>query len=510
MTVDIKIIVQTPNTYRIPNIQSINIIEDITQQTQLATIICNNFSLPQDVTDIIGSKTDIFLSYFKNGVSQEKKHRFSGYISSYIIEDSMTTIELEDEMYVLKNKLSGLKQSFPSPIRENIFRHPQEDILTDNSFLNEPLKLHHILYYCSNITGFDKKVYCYDLEIGKTRMNDFLSYSEVIALLSEKFGFHAYMKLDGDVTTKGEYSFIDPVLYVGSKYMYEADGYEIKSLIKDNGISKNYIRKSIKKGKENEEENYPVQTKATKSPNKIKIRNNIPFHKFAYPYTPGYNHILSHDIFVRYTKKDDLYVIVKSLNTLTNVVNIVSLPTDKYAVEETKILNAMADEAAKKDQLIQYIKDYTSAKETSKSYVEKNNIINVKETKLSPIEYEKLKAKAIESKAQLDAIEQEDNALSDYIALNKEHTNYISIDIPDLTLETMNLLAHQAYDNYIPDGSAGSFSTYGEPIVKIGDLVQIKIKDLIECYWVDRVETTFSVDGGYRQNITLGNKYQII
>lgn len=94
------------------------------------------------------------------------------------------------------------------------------------------------------------------------------------------------------------------------------------------------------------------------------------------------------------------------------------------------------------------------------------------------------------------------------------------VEIGDLEGETRTLkfynqsmtelkkAAHREYNRLMYDGWRGSFTAFGEPFVKHGDIVEIQYERETEKtgrYWVDKVKYSFGTNG-YRQTINLGAK----
>ena len=106
-----------------------------------------------------------------------------------------------------------------------------------------------------------------------------------------------------------------------------------------------------------------------------------------------------------------------------------------------------------------------------------------------------------------------DNA---YVVLDGNRANNITIDVPNLDVETLKEMALEAYNNYEDSSLVGSFTTFGFPHVKIGDIVQLKISagsiegydaNIEGLFYVDKVIRTVSTEWGSRQIITIGPRY---
>lgn len=74
------------------------------------------------------------------------------------------------------------------------------------------------------------------------------------------------------------------------------------------------------------------------------------------------------------------------------------------------------------------------------------------------------------------------------------------------SLEQLKTLANRDLDRLKYTGYRGHFTTFGEPVVRHGDIVELydpEEKEKDGKYWVDKVVTEFGMNG-YRQEITLG------
>lgn len=81
-----------------------------------------------------------------------------------------------------------------------------------------------------------------------------------------------------------------------------------------------------------------------------------------------------------------------------------------------------------------------------------------------------------------------------------------TLNFYNLSKSELKEAADREKERLIYDGWRGSFTAFGEPFVKQGDIVKLKLtveSDKEGFYWVDSVKTSFST-GGFRQEIKLG------
>lgn len=81
-----------------------------------------------------------------------------------------------------------------------------------------------------------------------------------------------------------------------------------------------------------------------------------------------------------------------------------------------------------------------------------------------------------------------------------------TLNFYDMTTSELRAAASREMERLKYDGWRGSFTAFGEPMVKHGDIVQLtsdKDSDKTGSYWVDAVDTVFGTDG-FRQSIKLG------
>jgi len=81
-----------------------------------------------------------------------------------------------------------------------------------------------------------------------------------------------------------------------------------------------------------------------------------------------------------------------------------------------------------------------------------------------------------------------------------------TLNFYNLSKSELKEAADREKERLIYDGWRGSFTAFGKPFVKQGDIVKLKLtveSDKEGFYWVDSVKTSFST-GGFRQEIKLG------
>jgi len=111
----------------------------------------------------------------------------------------------------------------------------------------------------------------------------------------------------------------------------------------------------------------------------------------------------------------------------------------------------------------------------------------------------KLKVKAISNKADGSKIE---------IELGDENGEQRTLNFYDLDKVALKKYAEAELERLKYDGWRGSFTAFGEPFVRHGDIVELQKEghsDQTGKYWVDKVVYSFGTDG-YRQKITLGSR----
>jgi len=111
----------------------------------------------------------------------------------------------------------------------------------------------------------------------------------------------------------------------------------------------------------------------------------------------------------------------------------------------------------------------------------------------------KLKVKAISNNADGTKLE---------IELGDADGESRTLNFYDLTKSELKEFAQREIERLKYDGWRGSFTAFGEPFVRHGDVVELEHaedSDKKGFYYVDKVVYTFGIDG-YRQEITLGAK----
>ncbi len=87
--------------------------------------------------------------------------------------------------------------------------------------------------------------------------------------------------------------------------------------------------------------------------------------------------------------------------------------------------------------------------------------------------------------------------------------NINTFKIPYLTLKELTNLCENRLKGLNYTGYRGTFKTFGEPVIKVNDDVQIinkKVTEMQGRYRVRSVNTTYGVNEGYRQNIEVSKK----
>lgn len=506
----------------IPEVYSFDIDDSLTTLTNTGTIIIpkNIFTVVEQKERKYGKQGELTGSYSisntfvvneavpitKNVLREGKRvwlfandeNIFIGYIT--FVKELLETFEItvEDEMYKLK-KLQTSKFSIPLTIEKNGFaiydkriplEKPQVQIFP-GIFVGEKLKLHHILYYIFTNAGYsDKEIYCFDLDIGKLKLNDYLQPAEIIKLLIDRFGFFAYFKLQDQ-----ENSILKKqVLYVGSKYWSTNQAIKISDTIK-------LVSDRIKKGSKD-----ISQTDVIKKSSTV-FDDSVSMIEFAYPYIEGMNCIIEHNLQFVDTKQQDLIVVVKSVQSHSSDLFIGSYPPDKRTADIENAHKLYCDILS--DEL-EVKRSYRLA-EKFKSDSKKTTLT----TEQKKAKFKRL-LQAADRKDDYVRKRKEELKASDYIQLSREASNYITIELPDLTKEKCEELAKERYNQVKKSGFQGTFRTFGDPYVSVGDVVSISLGGYydedgvltgsIHYHYVDKVYREYS-EGGYYQTITIGNEY---
>lgn len=101
-----------------------------------------------------------------------------------------------------------------------------------------------------------------------------------------------------------------------------------------------------------------------------------------------------------------------------------------------------------------------------------------------------------------------------YPEITNDPDNVINLNLINLDLNSLKVIVKEKYDNLDKGGFTGDITTFGIPVINVGDIVDLTynlsyIQDqeqlIKEKYYVNEVITSFGTDG-YNQQITLGNK----
>ncbi len=111
-------------------------------------------------------------------------------------------------------------------------------------------------------------------------------------------------------------------------------------------------------------------------------------------------------------------------------------------------------------------------------------------------------------KIKVKAISNNKNGTKTEIELGDETGDQRTLNFYNLTVTQLKEHAERELERLKYDGWRGSFTAFGEPIVKHGDIIELKKQDdstgdKTGQYWVDKVVYSFGTDG-FRQKITLG------
>jgi len=86
----------------------------------------------------------------------------------------------------------------------------------------------------------------------------------------------------------------------------------------------------------------------------------------------------------------------------------------------------------------------------------------------------------------------------------------IELNLPNLSKEELKKYVLSTWNNYPTAGYKGEFTTFLKPIIRIGDIITVKIENSLEViteeHYVDSVNITLDANSGLTQIITLGLK----
>lgn len=439
---------------------SIQVNDDVDTLTNTATIVIplkntyfakGELILENDNNQIysINSKDNPYINIFA-GYDNMLNEIFKGYIVDIEYVDNGIALHCEDEMSVLKRS-KFLKNSFSSKLKKNTIRKNSTD------FTNHKFTLAHLLLWMFEQEGLDTNydIYCANLALGNLRIQEKLSPAEILEEIKNKYGIYVYFKYEYLAGKNGSLNRTTPRLYVGWKYWGGRSGIKVTDYLFDTEIGS-----TTKDGGS-------IRTFTDFS--EVKVDDLTKLHKFAdkmYPEIEGlYNRIVDDKLVWVKTDKDKLSVI--GISNGTNNPPLVSLyPPD--------------DNTLKKLQL-KYKGDNNTTKEERES---------------------------------------EKDSLDDFTIISANNPNTIKIAIPSLDLPTLNSLVKETYDNYEDSSFTGQVITFGSyplsTLVSIGDIIVISIDNSYSnnakitneySYYVDKVTRIINPKDGYRQVITLGNRY---
>jgi len=465
-TLDHKKIQPKTTDYESVSLKGINdllVLEDVDMLTGTATFtiplnvfILNKYGLfykstnAQDVDAYYHIPMDAKIAIFASYDYHNLRQIFKGYIVKYKMADDNLTFECEDLMRFLKLE-PKLKQSFPKEITA--------DLIKDNVFTGETFNLRHLIYWMFRNENTEKNPDYYNELPYK---NVFVIPEMDLDKLVMENKMHPATILDklNDVETYYFRNFLVADNFqdvsVGSK-VYRIPDYNLF-------IGwKNWANQSTV--------NVLDDIKGAKKSNPVRIGKDshiLTISEFEYPYRPTIdnnahysNVMLSHNIELVDTGKTKLVVIVITEKEDGTIPPAFYYPKDSAEAQKLISLQKLSDTDL----------DNFQKKEDAK-----------------------------------------DDSKVDYVRLIEDESNTIRIKLPGLTNTQMESLAKYRYDNYADDGYTGTFTTFGEPYIRVGDVVRLTMKfnkdddyDTLS-YFVDKVERNIN-DSGYTQTIKIGNRY---
>lgn len=375
---------------------------------------------------------------------------FKGYLVSYDIQEENLLFNCEDQMRFLKLQ-PKLKKSFPSSITIGT--------IEDNLFLNERFTLRHLIYW---MFRNDSTIRQQGTALSDEYIKNIQPFSHIYVIPDLKLDKLVMDNMVHPATILDKLN--DSEAYYFRAFV-RADNFQeigvdgITYLIPEYNLYvgwKNWLGLDaidVKQEILNKgKSQYVTIGKDTEHSNNL---------KFAYPRLAGTNPILSHTIKWNDTKKDKLVIKVITENA-NGEVAIYYYPTS--SAESLKL------------QTLQKVDD---------TDLESTEVIN------------KIKA----------------SGDKDYFSIVDSEENNITIKMPGLEQKDALELAKYRYDNYKDAGYRGTFTTFGEPYIRTGDIIELNLKiypnqEVYDrfSYYVDKVERYLN-DDGYTQTITIGNRY---
>jgi len=464
-----KIQKETITKYKLRNVVSCSINEDANNLTQTA-----NFTLPIKNTVLKKNETinGVFTKgylLFKNdyriyegqqvlidmGYDGKLQTRFIGYITNFKEVNSTIVIELEDSMYKLKRTIQ-MKKNFP----QNMITKYNDE--TGNTDKEEPFNLYHLNQWITqtlynhqkadDLTTFVPKIRCFSTEIGKLVMKDAITPAEVLQYFYK------------DVFNMKAFFRLEWVESKRDKNNFDYLMQPILYVGWDNWNLQEYVEFNVV----NDEVFFDTYNFIDKNISEHKVKySNI--YKFMYPYeynnTNQYNPIVENKIEWKNTDKDNLKITAVSFDLITNNKRVV-VYQDGVIYKEDAITKAESAEKLKR-------KKDKQAELT-------NNTTTIKDT----------------------------NNLQVY--------NEITLNYPNLSLTALEEKVTEYLVKFPDNGLSGSFTVLGEPYIRQGDIVDLKIDNnhidtapsnyFVGEYYVKSVYTTFDSSSGIKQKITIGNK----
>jgi len=478
--------------YQIRNINSCEFSETYNNLTQTGffTIPIKNTVLYRDTMDnntfvpgylFFKSGQKLFIGdslIIDIGYGNHYQTRFIGYITKFEETDDLMTIHFEDSMYMLK-KTIAIKNSFPKVIPVDFFYN--------NKFNKEEFKLNHLVYWILQTLMNYKpqteknilvpKTRTYETKLGKVLIKDPVTPAEIFKYyLKNVFNMKVFFRNEyvndnyPTPSTKFE-NVMEPVLYIGwSNWNGIA--------FKEYGVvqSKKQSKSSSKKGDSGEDIITVDLEDIGRSSGDFQGFKYSQTFKFAYPYHPSYNPIVENNLEWYNTDKHNLKVSTQSTITV----------------------------------IYQYGEFTTKIKDNSKKRKKK----------------EKDDKKLLDKKLLNTTVVKDLNTLETF--------NEVNLSYPNLSKDELKTKCEEYYKSYPDSGLKGSFTILGEPYVRQGDLVQLrldtshvdaiinvfnksnkkptmnKLKEelLFVTYYIKAVKTSFTQDGGLRQILTIDKEYK--
>lgn len=415
------------------------------------------------------------------GYDNNYQTRFVGFIREFKEESDLISFYCEDLMYKLKRSIE-LKKNFPKKYKPTSLN--LGGVVVDVGG-EEDFNLYHLCqwlidslyqYNQSSKKILVPRIRTYSTALGKIVMNTPLSPAEILQyLVKDMLNMKVYYRLEYLDNLESVFNpsdrIMEPVIYVGWGNWNELPYYDIVINPSDNTVNIS------------DEKHFVRDTTGLKEGDIVYSYEHNFMYPYEYAYSDTYNPIVSNDLEWYNTDKQNLRITAKSFNTNNNVINEVILSdvnTLPYNFKTNEKSTVPLRAAELKSET--YKKNQELLTETSTEIIDTNN-------------------------------------LQDF--------NEVIINYPNLSVDELKLKIEEYINSYPVAGLKGSITVLGEPYIRQGDIVNLRINvshipnynyyindgvdDKIQYvkYYIKEVQTTFNDSTGIKQLLTLGNSVQI-